>query len=127
MENVLQGIPNTCIYLDDVLVMGNTQESHLANLEAVLSKLQTAGLRLKRSKCIFMRPSVEYLGHQIFAKGIQPTEDEVRGIKDAPTPTNVIQVWSFVGLVNYYGKILPNLSSILAPLYTLLQKGAQWK
>ena len=127
MENILQGISHTCIYLDDVLVTGNTQESHLANLEAVLSKLQTAGLRLKRSKCTFMRSSVEYLGHQISAKGIQPTEDKVRAIKDAPVPTNVTQLRSFVGLVNYYGKFLPNLSSILAPLYTLLQKGAQWK
>ena len=85
MENVLQGIPNTCIYLDDVLVTGNTQESHLVNLEAVLSKLQTAGLRLKHSKCTFMMSSVEY-------PGIQPTEDKVRAIKDAPVPTNVTQL-----------------------------------
>ena len=127
MENILQGIPNTCIYLDDVLVTGDTQESHLANLEAVLSKLQTAGLRLKCSKCTFMMSSVEYLGHQISAKGIQPTEDKVRAIKDAPVPTDVTQLRSFVGLVNYYGKFLPNLSSVLAPLYTLLQKGSQWK
>ena len=127
MENVLQGIPNTCIYLDDVLVTGDTQESHLANLEAVLSKLQTAGLRLERSKCTFMMSSVEYLGHQTSAKGIQPTEDKVRAIKDAPVPTDVTQLRSFVGLVNYYGKFLPNLSSVLAPLYTLLQKGSQWK
>ena len=62
MENVLQGIPNTCIYLDDVLVTSDTQESHLANLEAVLSKLQTAGLRLKRT---FIMSSLEYPGHQI--------------------------------------------------------------
>ena len=118
MENVLQGIPNTCIYLDDLLVTGDTQESHLANLEVVLSKLQTAGLRLKRSKCTFMMPSVEYLGHQISTKGIQPTEDKVRAIKDAPVPTDVTQLRSFVGLVNYYGKFLPNLSSVLAPLYS---------
>ena len=127
MENVLQGIPNTCIYLDDLLVTGDTQESHLANLEAVLSKLQTAGLRLKRSKCTFMMPSVEYLGHQISTKGIQLTEDKVRAIKDAPVPTDVTQLRSFVGLVNYYGKFLPNLSSVLVPLYILLQKGSKWK
>ena len=127
MENVLQGIPNTCIYLDDLLVTGDTQESHLANLEAVLSKLQTAGLRLKRSKCTFMMPSVEYLGHQISTKGIQPTEDKVRAIKDAPVPTDVTQLQSFVGRVNYYGKFLPNLSSALAPLYILLQKSSKWK
>ena len=58
MKILLQGIPNTCIYLDDVLITGDSQQSRLANLEAVLCKLQTAGLRLKRSKCNFMMPSV---------------------------------------------------------------------
>ena len=127
MENLLQGIPNTCIYLDDVLITGDSQQSHLANLEAVLCKLQTAGLRLKRSKCNFMMPSVEYLGHQISAQGLQPTEDKVRAIKAAPVPTDGTQLRSFVGLVNFYGKFLPNLSSVLAPLYALLQKGSKWK
>ena len=127
MENLLQGIPNTCIYLDDVLITGDSQQSHLANLEAVMCKLQTAGLRLKRSKCNFMMPSVEYLGHQISAQGLQPTEDKVHTIKAAPVPTDVTQLRSFVGLVNFYGKFLPNLSSVLAPLYALLQKGSKWK
>ena len=88
MENVLQGISNACIYLDDVLVTCDTQESHLANLEAVLSKFQTAGL------CTFMVSSVEYLGHQISAKRIQPTEDKVQAIKDAyaPVPMDVTQL-----------------------------------
>ena len=122
MENLLQGIPNTCIYLDDVLITGDSQQSHLANLEGVLCKLQTAGLRLKHSKCNFMMPSVEYLGHQISVQGLQPTEDKVRAIKAAPVPTDVTQLCSFVGLVNFYGKFLPNLSSVLAPLYALLQK-----
>ena len=127
MENLLQGIPNTCIYLDDVLITGDSQQSHLANLEAVMCKLQTAGLHLKRSKCNFMMPSVEYLGHQISAQGLQPTEDKVHAIKAAPVPTDATQLRSFVGLVNFYGKFLPNLSSVLAPLYALLQKGSKWK
>jgi len=96
MENVLQGNPNTCIYLDDLLVMGNTRENHLVNLEAVLSKLQTAGLCLKHSKCSFMMPSVEYLGHQVLAKGIQPTEDKVRAIKDAPILIDVTQLYTIL-------------------------------
>jgi len=65
-----------------------------------------------------MMPSVEYLGHQIFAKG---AEDKVRTI---PVPTDVTQLWSFVWLVNYYSKLLPNLST---PLYNLLRKGSIWK
>ena len=73
-----------------------------------------------------MQPSVECLGHNISADGIQPTEEKVHAIQDAPAPSNVSQVWSFPGLLNYYGKFLPNLSSVLAPLHRLLKKMTTW-
>ena len=69
---------------------------------------------------------MEYLGHKITTKGLQPTEEKVRAIKEAPPPSNVSQLRSFIGLVNYYGKFLPNLANTLAPLYSLLQKDKKW-
>ena len=122
MEGLLQGIPYVSIYLDDILITGKSDEEHLATLDKVLSRLEEAGLRLKRSKCAFMLPSVEYLGHKISAKGLQPTGEKVRAVNEAPPPNNVSQLRSFLGLVNYYGKILPHLASTLKPLYSLLQK-----
>lgn len=67
-----------------------------------------------------------YLGHRISAKGLQPTDEKVRAIKEAPSPSNVSQLRSFIGLVNYYCKFLPNLANTLAPLYSLLQKNKKW-
>ena len=58
-----------------------------------------------------MLPSVECLGHKISAKGLQPSGEKVRAIREAPPPTNVSQLRSFLGLVNYYGKFLPHLRS----------------
>jgi len=55
------------------------------------------------------------------------TANRIKIIRDAPVPTNVTQLRSFVGLVKYYSKFLPNLSSLLVPLYALLQKGSIWK
>ena len=81
---------------------------------------------MKRRKCAFMLPSVEYLGHKITAEGLQPTDEKIRAIRDAPAPRNVSQLKSFLGLVNYYGKFLPHLSSTLSPLYSLLQKQTKW-
>ena len=127
MDSLLQGIPQTCVYLDDILITGNTVEEHLKNLDEVLRRLQTAGLRLKSSKCLFMAPSVEYLGHVIDSAGLHPTKAKVKAITEAPTPRNVTELCSFLGLINYYGKFLPNLSSTLAPLYKLLQQNTQWQ
>ena len=126
IDSLLQGIPNVCAYLDDIIVTGRNEEEHLRNLSAVLSKLQEAGLRLKKSKCYFMAESVEYLGHVIDAKGLHPTEAKVLAVQNAPVPQDITQLKSFLGLINYYRKFLPDLSSLLAPLNSLLQKGTKW-
>ena len=70
---------------------GKTAAEHIKNLGEVLRRLENAGLRLKRHKCAFMLPSVEYLGHKISA-GLQPTEEKVRAIKDAPAPRDISQL-----------------------------------
>ena len=127
MERVLHGIPNTIVYIDDILVTGASDKEHLETLEKVLSKLEESGMRLKRSKCVFMVPSVEYLGHHISAEGIRPTEDKKKAILEAPAPQNVSQLRSFLGLINFYGKFLRNLADTLAPLYKLLQKKEKWQ
>ena len=127
MENLLQGIPHVAVYLDDVLITGSNDDEHLKTLNLVLSKLESAGLRLKRDKCEFMAPSVIYLGHKIDKYGLHPTEEKVRAIHNAPEPTNVSELKSFLGLLTYYSKFLRNLTETLAPLYALLQKGVPFK
>ena len=73
-----------------------------------------------------MAPEVIYLGHQINREGLHTTEDKVQAITDMPQPTNVSKLRAFLGLVNFYGKF-KDLSTVLAPLYRLLRKGAQWR
>ena len=126
IEGILRGIPHTSVYIDDILVTGGSEEEHLHTLEEVLTRLETAGLRLRRDKCAFLLPSIEYLGHKISADGLQPTQEKVRAIVKAPAPQNVSQLRSFLGLVNYYAKFLPQLSSTLSPLYRLLEKRSKW-
>ena len=72
MENLLQGIPHVVVRVDDILVSGKDDPDHLANLEAVLSRLSTAGLKLRLAKCLFMQPEVTYCGYVISGDGIQP-------------------------------------------------------
>ena len=114
-------------YIDDILVTGSTDEEHLHNLEEVFRRLQSYGIRMKKSKCFFMRDSVTYLGHLINAEGIHATPEKIKAIVEAPMPTNVQQLRSFLGLLNYYRKFLPNLAAIIQPLNDLLQKNKQWK
>ena len=126
METLLQGIAGVCVYLDDILVTGHTEQEHLHNLTQVLSRLETARMRLKREKCAFMLPSVSYLGHVISADGLHTSESKVQAVVDAPAPKDLSELRSFLGMVNYYGKFLPDLSTTLAPLYLLLRQTTPW-
>ena len=110
------------VYFDDILVMGGSTEEQLHTLNKVLSKLSDSGLQLKKAKCIFMAPSVEYLGHRI--DRTLPTQR--LGINEAQSPKNITEINSFLGLLNYYSKFLPNLASKLSPLYHLLRKQQKW-
>ena len=80
METLLRGLNGGSVYLDDILVTGSTHENHLHNLAAVLEQIEQAGLRLNRSKCFFLQPRLEYLGHVIDEAGKHPTEDKIRAI-----------------------------------------------
>ncbi len=126
MEQLLDGIPHVGVLLDNILITGITEEEHLANLEEVLKRLSDAGLRLKVSKCQFMKSSLDCLGHHIDKDGFHPVATKVRAITDAPMPTNVTDLKSFLGMINFCGKFLPNLASTFEPFHKLLRQEIHW-
>ena len=93
---------------------------------AVFKCLEKHGDRLKQKKCSFLLPKVEYLGHQITEEGILPLATKISAILKAPTPTNFQQLRLFLCLVNYYGKFVLNLATLLQPLKLLLQADTKW-
>ena len=125
MDRVLQGLSVAC-YLDDILIAAPTESEHNLILEQVLQRLQDSGIHLSAEKCKFGQEQVEYLGHLIDATGIHPTRNKVRAINEAPIPTNITQLRAFVGLINYYGKFIPQAAARMAPLYRLLEKDQAW-
>ena len=103
-------LAGVCVYVDNILLTGHTDAEHLDHLAQVLQRLQNAGMRLKRDRCI------------IHAEGLCTSDAKVSAIVNAPALRNVTELRSFLGLVNYYGKFLPDLATALSPLYQLLQK-----
>lgn len=127
MENLLAGIDGVLVLLDDVLISGGQcQTEHLDRLNQVLQRLQDAGLTLQPEKCDFFRDEISYLGYVINKDGLKKSPDKIKAIVDAPVPTNISQLQSFLGLVNYYRCFVPGASCILSPLYELLKKGSKW-
>ena len=77
-----------------IIVKGVTEEQHLKSLDEVLRRLSETDLKAKK----FMAPSVSYLGYDIDADGLHPLPDKVQAIQDAPTPRNVSELKSYLGL-----------------------------
>ncbi|KAL2088270.1 hypothetical protein ACEWY4_015169 [Coilia grayii] len=127
MDQVLQGMDGVICYLDDILITGKDTECHLTNLEEVLRRLESYNLRVQEEKCEFMKSSVSYLGHVIDAMGIHPMKEKTDAIQRAAVPKNVTELRSFLALLNYYGKFIPNLSTMIQPMTALLHKDVTWE
>lgn len=127
IEKVLMGIPGVLNYLDDIIIAAPNLDEHNRRLRVVFERLLESGLKLNKQKCVFARSSVQYLGHTISGKGLHKLDVHIKSVLQAPQPQNASEVKSFVGLANYYGKFIPNISSKLCPLYHLLKAGADFK
>jgi len=92
------------------LITDATEAEHNENLEEVLRRLQDRGVWLKQEKCSFYQESVEYLGHRISENGVHITKEKMQAVLDASEPRNVQELQSFLGLLNYYAKFIPNLA-----------------
>ena len=126
MEQVLAGIDNVKVILDDMVITGKTEEEHLKTLELVLARLKDYGLKVNPAKCKFFQDSVVFCAHRIDKEGIHKTEDKIEAVINAPRPQDISELRSWVALVNYYHRFLPNLSTVLYPLHQLLHIDKKW-
>lgn len=127
MDQVLKGLENVSVYLDDVLIAAKTFRECLDKVVQVLERLAAANISVNFKKCKFFVDSLQYLGHLITDEGLLPSPEKLSTIKDAKVPRNVTELKAYLGLVNYYNKFIPNLSSKLKCLYALLKKNAHFK
>lgn len=127
MECLLAGIDGIIFLLDDILITANDDDQHRQRLITVLQRLDDAGLTVQKSKCDFFKDEISYLGHIVDKNGIRTSPEKVNAILQATKPESVSQLQSFLGLTNYYRNFIPDASSVLSPLYNLLNKNAKWE
>ena len=125
METVLAGLVRKCcmVYIDDILIVGETFEEHLQNLCKVLDRLCDANLKLKPKKCRFAEREVCYLGYRVSEYGLSTDPEKTETVKEFPRPEDVKSLRSFLGLVSYYRRFIPCFSKTAGPLYFFDTKG----
>ena len=102
MEQILVGIPDVYVYIDDVIIKGKTVTACKETTMRVLERFDKHNVRLKIAKCSFLKTSVEYLG-LIISNGTRSTSPKkVAAILNAKVPRSKKEVQSFLGMVNFY-------------------------
>ena len=109
------------------MIGGRTEEEHDKNLEECFRILQENNLTVNRKKCIIGLKELSFFGHTISADGIKPSVSKIEAIQIFPPPTCQKDISSFLGMVNYLARFIPNLASKTAPLRKLLRKDTPWK
>ena len=128
MNRVLAGaLYKHCMcYLDDIVIYSSTFQEHLKHLEDVFQRLENAGMKLKMSKCEFLREQIQFLGHVVSASGCTADPEKVSAIRDLCPPNSVKDVRGFIGLCSYYRRYVPAFSEVAQPLIALTRKNARF-
>lgn len=114
-------------FMDDILIYSPDFNTHQDHLHQVLNKLEEAELYANPDKCTWFATSVHYLGHEISAEGIRVSKEKIKAIQEWPTPKNIKELRSFLGLASFYRKHIKRFAFIAEPLYVLLAKDKKWR
>lgn len=126
MLELLAGLEGVEAIIDDTLIYGRTVEEHDERLQKVMDRIEASGLKLNPEKCEFGKSRIEYLGHVISSDGISPNPKRVEAIRNLEAPKDVSELRRVIGMINYLGRFLPELSSTMKPMTDLLKSDQVW-
>lgn len=114
-------------YVDDMLIYSNSYDKHLELIKEVFSRLQTAELNIKLSKCIFAQEQIEFCGMLITSEGVAIQQDSISAVCEFPEITTLKHLQSFIGSIRFFQDYIPQLAQIAGPLYDLTKITTAWE
>ena len=123
MQNCLGELNLTyaLVYLDDVIVYSKMEQDHLCQFQAVFEHFHEHGLKLKPSKCSFLRKQITFLGHEISTYGMKPGTLNLKGITKMAPLANYTEVRCFLGMTGFFRRFIQNYACIAKPLNDILE------
>ena len=126
MDDMLHDIEGARAIMDDIIIIGRSEEEHDKIMRQVVERATEWNLKLNFDKCQIKQKSVKYVGHVLTDQGLKPNPDRVRAIQEMPTPTSKEDVRRFLGVIQYLSKFIPNLSEIDGPLREIMKKNVHF-
>ena len=126
IQQILEGLNGTINIADDVLVFGCDYSLFKSNVIGFLVQCVEKDLHLNPDKIWINIPNVPFFGQVLTKKGLKLDPHKISVIQQWPTPTNVKELQSFLGSVNYLTKFIPYLSDHRQPLQELLKSNSEF-
>ena len=126
-QSMLRGCAGVANIADDIIIHGKDIEEHDRRLYPVLDRLSEVGLTVNSEKCEFRLTKLTFFGHDLTSNGVNPSEEKVADIRDARPPKDASEVRSFMGLVQYSAKFMPDIATVAKPIQELTKKGVAFK
>jgi hypothetical protein len=104
------------VFVDSILVYTKNREEYQEHLKMVLQVLREHQLYAKFIKCDLYKREIKYLGHVISTEAVAVDPEKIKVIVDWPTPINVTEVGSIMGLNGYYSRLIKGFSKIGNPI-----------
>ena len=126
MSDLLKNREGCEAIMDDIIVFGKSAEEHDENLQNTFQVIKESGLKLNKDKCEIKKTKLTYFGHVLSAEGVSPDPEKVKAITDLEAPTNVPELRRLIGTINYLGRFIPNLASVMRPMSELFKSDTTW-
>lgn len=129
MEEVLLGIENVIVYIDDILVYATTEQELQTTVGRVEDRLRENKLSINTGKCEYDRETITFLGHTFSERGMNIDEAKVAAVTAFREPATALECKSFLGLANFVRDFIPNFTELTSPLRaaTADKKRFVWK
>ena len=113
MSHMLKNSEGCEAIMDDIIVYGKSAEDHDENLQNTFQVIKESGLKLNKEKCEIKKNKLTYFGHVLSTEGVSPDPEKVKAITELEAHTNVPELRRLIGMVNYLGRFIPNLASVI--------------
>nr|DAA65000.1 TPA_exp: gag-pol protein [Drosophila ananassae] len=121
LEQMLSKVPNALNFIDDIIIFGATKSETDNTVKQVCQIFQENNVLLNKDKCVWNTDKLKFLGHILSAKGIEVDPEKIDTIRSFRAPKNKEKTRSFLGLVTYVGKFIPDLAHHTDTLRKLLK------